>query len=196
MWMCLLTTGFSTVTFFVCRTSVTFDRGTLTEPVFVRLEVYPNSSYALDIIREAAGYGISEPGSAVSRYYRLDPASDFHVNSGQAQIQIPIDDRTATNTKVYRASASSAWQYEELDTTTTDGMATASTSTGGVFVVASPVVTAWIVASVVVVILLLVLVVVGGVTVYFIVRREKWRATKEKVKSGMNSVSRSFSRKV
>ena len=132
----------------------------------------------------------------MSGYYRVDPTSDFHVNSGPAQIQIPINDNTVTNVKVYRASSSSAWQYEELETTTVDGMATASTSTGGVFVVASPVVTVWIVASVVVVMLLLVLFVVGGVIVYFLVRREKWYATKEKVKSGMNSVSRSFSRKV
>ena len=188
--------SFSTVAFFVCRTSVTFDRGTLSEPVIVRLEVYPNSSYALDIVSDEAGYDISEPGSAVSDYYRLDPTDEFHTGSGEAQIQIPIDDSTATNVKVYRASSASAWQYEELDTTTDNGTATASTSTGGVFVVASPVVTAWIIASVVIVILLLVLFVVGGVTIYFIVRREKWHATKDKVKSGMKNVSRSFAKKV
>ena len=158
--------------------------------------MYTNSTYALSIVNQRAGFEVAEPGSAVSNYYLVDPTQDFHTDSGMAQIKIPLEDSTATNYKVYRANSASAWQYQELETTNVDGLATASSSSGGLFVVASPVVTAWIIGSVVLVIFFLVLFVVGGVIVYFVVRREKWHATKNKVSSGMKNISRSFAKKV
>lgn len=187
---------FITDAFLIHRTNVNFDRGVLTEAVTLRLQMYSNSSAATSAVSELAGADIPEPGSSVSNFYLLDPTDQFHTDSGMAEIQIELQDSTATNYKVYRANEASGWQYEELETEEVDGLATASTSTGGVFVVASPIVTAWIVVSVVLVILFLVLFVVGGVVIYFIVRREKWHSTKDKVSSGMKNISRSFAKKV
>ena len=77
-----------------------------------------------------------------------------------------------------------------------NGRAVATISEGGVFVVTTPIATAFAIVGAVIVVLVIVSIAVIGVIIYFAVRRDKWTSAKTKVSTGMKSFSRSFAKKV
>lgn len=168
---------------------MTFKRGDLTSAKVFQMHKFTNESEAQRMTNNN-----KSPGRTVSDYYLID---DFETSEGtSAEVEIAIDDSTATNVKIYRANANSNNVFQELSTKTVDGKAVASTDEGGVFVAGTPVVAVYIIVATIVFLLLIIVIAVVAVAIYFRVRPEKWKATKSKVSGGMTSIKRSFAKKV
>ena len=163
---------------------VTFNRGALNSPQVVTVETFKNESEA-----ERMTGGNKVPGQALSDYVHVD---DF---AASATLEMPVNG-IADNAKIYRANARSQWAYLELDTRAVNGMAVASTSEGGVFVVAQEQVAIYVSVFTVVLIIAVLVVAIGGVGIYFKCRPEKWQATKSKLTDGATNLKRSFADKV
>jgi hypothetical protein len=142
---------------------------------------------------------VSDAGETVSSYILVSPPTQFDSqNGGMATIAIPIDTNVASgDVTIVRANAASRWEYVELDTRVEDDMATADTSSGGVFVVNSQINSGLIAGVVVAAFVLLVIgIAFGGLVVYFVVRRDKWQKAKDNTRKFKQKVTRSFARQV
>ena len=168
---------------------MTFKRGDLTSARVFQMHMFTNESEAQRMTDNN-----KSPGRTVSDYYFID---DFETSMGtSAEVEISIDDSTATNVKIYRANANSNNVFQELSTKTVNGRAVASTDEGGVFVASTPVVAVYIIVATIVFLLIVIIIAVAAVVIYFRVRPEKWKATKSKVSGGVTSIKRSFAKKV
>lgn len=138
----------------------------------------------------------SPPGDVQSTYIVVytDTSSDMLTPDTQNEVSISLklDGAAPAGTQVYISDRSNPCSFRKLDTTVSDGMATASTNDEGVYVAAAPLITAYVTTATVIVVLLIVLIAVIAVIVYFRVRREKW----ERVKSSFSGVGRNFKGKV
>ena len=165
----------------------------------LNMEEYDDSDAAREFIQEMTGASpTAEPSNKVSNTLTVQPFNRFAGAQGEATIMIDVDsDSAREGTTVYRASANNGWSYVALDTQIIDGKAVAQTDQGGIFVAAVQVSTGTIVGVVVAaVVLLLAITIVIGLSIYFVSKPEKWRATKERLVQTQNRVKRSFAKQV
>ena len=168
-----------------------FQRGDLLRPINFRIEPISNTT-------EAERRAASPPGQTVSSFYSIYPYESFDSNGqgGRGQVSFEISDSSSPNTRIYAATPSNNFVYQPLDTEIREGRAVATVEEGGVFVVTTPIATAFAIVGAVLVILVIISIAVIGVVIYFAVRRDKWTSAKAKVSTGMKSFTRSFAKKV
>ena len=121
---------------------------TLTSPVTVQVEVFQNASGAQAITNSP-----NTPDYTVSAFTWVGP-QQFPDVQGSATVQLALSG-TGPNVQVYRANEASGWVYQALDTAVANGMASAQTNSGGMFVAASSKTAIISVATVLVVIVVL-----------------------------------------
>lgn len=139
------------------------------------------------------------PGKSVSSYVRV---GSFETADGaMARMEIPIDvSALDSNVKMYVASPQDNYVFRVVpDSQVVDGKAVAQISgedDGNIYVAASPQVAAYVVIATVIFVVLIIVIIVVGMVVFFRVRRDKWKSTKDKVSGGMVNIKRSFAGKV
>ena len=171
---------------------MSFTRGGLTKPISFGVEPIRNGTDA-----QMRTNGQSAPGQAISSVISVSPHGRFQAGTdGTGTISIAVSDSSSPNARIYRASPSTGLTYRALDTRMVNGRAEADISEGGYFVVTTPIATAFAVVAAVIVVLVIVSIAVIGVIVYFVVRRDKWNSAKDKMSTGVKSVTRSFAKKV
>ena len=182
------------------RHSIQFNQGTLSTAVEFRFEEYADSDTAIQAVEDLANPpdgNFAVPPNAVSSYVLLTPIENFAAAGQMATIVIDIDDTAPSSTRIYRANPGSDWNFVSLTTEMRDGNAYAQTDQGGVFVAASGLNTLGIAIGVSVGAVVLIVVACGAaIGVYFAVRPEKWRKTKDNVRKTKTKVSRSFAKQV
>ena len=165
-----------------------------------RFEEYADSDTAIQAVEDLANPpdgNFAVPPNAVSSYVLLTPIENFAAAGQTATIVIDIDDTAPSSTRIYRANPRSDWNFVSLTTEMRDGNAYAQTDQGGVFVAASGLNTLGIAIGVSVGAVVLIVVACGAaIGVYFAVRPEKWRKTKDNVRKTKTKVSRSFAKQV
>ena len=146
--------------------------------------------------RQTTSYSTDPPGDVKSSYILITSDGDSETLTPDTQnsvtISMMLDDDARSDTKMYIANKNTGGSFRELDTNVENGMATASTNEGGVFVAASPVITAYITVATVLFVLAVISIAIIAVVIYFRVRREKWH----RVKNTFTGCSRSFQRKI
>ena len=182
------------------RHSIQFNPGTLSTAVEFRFEEYADSDTAIQAVQDLANPpdgNFVVPPNAVSSYVLVTPVENFAAAGQMATIVIDIDDTAPSSTRIYRANPGSEWNFVSLTTEMRDGNAYAQTNQGGVFVAASGIDTLGIAVGVSVSAIVLIVVACGAaIGVYFAVRPEKWRKTKDNVRKTKTKVSRSFAKQV
>ena len=182
------------------RHSIQFNPGTLSTAVEFRFEEYADSDTAIQAVEDLANPpdgNFAVPPNAVSSYVLLTPIENFAAAGQMATIVIDIDDTAPSSTRIYRANPRSDWNFVSLTTEMRDGNAYAQTDQGGVFVAASGLNTLGIAIGVSIGTVILIVVACGAaIGVYFAVRPEKWRKTKDNVRKTKTKVSRSFAKQV
>ncbi len=160
---------------------------------------YRNASAAAADVADLADDGelLNIPANLASPYVSVEPHTDFDSAAGMAEIAIDLDDGLTGGVAVYRANQNSAYVFMQLDTQIVNGRAVAQTNQGGIFVAGSGVNYSLVVGLVVAgVVLLLVTLMIVTTVIYFVVRPEKWKATKGGLKKAQMKVKRSFARQV
>ena len=155
---------------------ISFPLATLTSPVTVQVEVFQNASGAQAITNSP-----NTPDYTVSAFTWVGP-QQFPDVQGSATVQLALSG-TGPNVQVYRANEASGWVYQALDTAVANGMASAQTNSGGMFVAASSKTAIISVATVLVVIVVLATVVTVSLVVYFRVKKGAWQNFKTAVKN-------------
>ena len=185
---------------FLSRHSIHFNRGTLSNAVEFRFEEYADPS--------DGNFRILP--NVVSPYILVTPVENFAAAGQTATIVIDIDNTAPNSTSIYRANPGSDWNFVNLTTEVRDGSAYAHTDQGGAFVAAfatAPTVataptasgrnTLGIALGVSFGVIILIVVACGGaVGVYFAVRPEKWRKTKDNIHKAKTKFSRNFAKRV
>eukprot|EP00731_Ephydatia_muelleri_P001806 Em0001g1806a len=164
--------GFVTVS----SNMISFPPAALTSPVTVQVEVFQNASGAQAITNSP-----NTPDYTVSAFTWVGP-QQFPDVQGSAMVQLALSG-TGPNVQVYRANEASGWVYQALDTAVANGMASAQTNSGGMFVAASSKTAIISVATVLVVIVVLATVVTVSLVVYFRVKKGAWQNFKTAVKN-------------
>ena len=190
--------------FSLSRHSIHFNRGTLSNAVEFRFEEYADPS--------DGNFRILP--NVVSPYILLTPVENFAAAGQTATIVIDIDNTAPNSTSIYRANPGSDWNFVNLTTEVRDGNAYAQTDQGGAFVAAfatAPTVatapplatsasgrnTLGITLGVSFGVIILIVVACGAaVGVYFAVRPEKWRKTKDNIRKTKTKFSRNFAKRV
>ena len=143
--------------------------------------------------------------NVVSPYVLVTPVENFAAAGQTATIVIDIDNTAPNSTRIYRANPGSNWNFVSLTTEVRDGNAYAQTDQGGAFVAAVPTHaspasgrnTLGIALGVSFGVIILIVVTCGAaVGVYFVVRPEKWRKTKDTVCKTKTNFSRSFAKQI
>ena len=142
--------------------------------------------------------------NVVSPYVLVTPVENFAAAGQTATIVIDIDNTAPNSTRIYRANPGSNWNFVSLTTEVRDGNAYAQTDQGGAFVAAfvtAPPVssrsTLGIALGVSFGVIILIVVACGvAVGVYFVVRPEKWRKTKDTICKTKTKFSRSFAKQI
>ena len=186
------------------RHSIHFNRGTLSNAIEFRFEEYTDP---LD-----GNFRILP--NVVSPYVLVTPVENFAAAGQTATIVIDIDNTAPNSTRIYRANPGSNWNFVSLTTEVRDGNAYAQTDQGGAFVAAfvtAPTVatapthatpvssrnTLGIALGVSFGVIILIVVGCGvAVGVYFVVRPEKWRKTKDNVYKTKTKFSRNFAKQI
>ena len=165
-----------------------------------RFEEYADSDTAIQAVRNVSNPpdgNFRVPPNAVSSYVLVTPIETFTAAGQMATIVIDIDDVAPSSTRIYRANPGSDWNFVSLTTEMRDGNAYAQTDQGGVFVAASGLNTLGVAVGVSVsAVVLIVVACAVAIGVYFAVRPEKWRKTKDNVRKTKTKVSRSFAKQV
>ncbi|KAL5516652.1 hypothetical protein EMCRGX_G002039 [Ephydatia muelleri] len=164
--------GFVTVS----SNMISFPPAALTSPVTVQVEVFQNASGAQAITNSP-----NTPDYTVSAFTWVGP-QQFPDVQGSAVIQLALSG-TGPNVQVYRANEASGWVYQALDTAVANGMASAQTNSGGMFVAASSKTAIISVATVLVIIVVLATVITVSLVVYFKVKKGAWQNFKTAVKN-------------
>lgn len=178
--------------------TLTFERGDLTSPNVITMSEYRNASAAVADVAGLANEGelINTPSNLASPYVSVMPHGQFEGANGMATISIKLNSGSSGAT-IRRANPNSAWVFVPLDTQIVDGQAMAQTNQGGIFVAGSGFNYGLVVgASVAGVVVLLVILIVVATVVYFVVKPEKWRKTKENVAKTQMKMKRSFAKQV
>ena len=136
----------------------------------------------------------------------VTPIENFAAAGQTATIVIDINDTAPSSTRTYRANPGSNWNFVNLTTEVRNGNAYAQTNQGGVFVAAFATVpslatsghsTLGVALGVSFGVTILFVVTCGvAVAVYFVVRPEKWKKTKDNICKTKTKVSRSFAKQV
>ena len=155
---------------------ISFPPAALTSPVTVQVEVFQNASGAQAITNSP-----NTPDYTVSAFTWVGP-QQFPDVRGSATVQLALSG-TGPNVQVYRANEASGWVYQALDTAVANGMASAQTNSGGMFVAASSKTAIISVATVLVVIVVLATVVTVSLVVYFRVKKGAWQNFNTAVKN-------------
>ncbi len=181
--------------------TVEFSRGDVTQPNDVTISEFRNATAAemqvMALSSENNPSLTNIPPNQASSFVQVTP-DNFVGIANAARITITLDASiTGSGYSIYRASASSDYIFQQLETTISNGQASAMTNQGGIFVAGTGVNYGLIVGVVVAgVVLVLVALMVIATVVYFVVRPEKWKATKSNVKKTQMKVKRSFARQV
>ena len=156
---------------------ISFIPAALTSPVIVEIVVFQNTSGAQAITNSA-----NTPDNPVSQFTWVGP-QQFSSSGGMATIQLELTEGSGLDVQVYRANEASGWVYQALDTTIANGMASAQTSSGGMFVAASSKTAIAAIATVLVVLVVLATIITVTLVVYFRVKKGAWGKFKTAVKS-------------
>lgn len=179
---------------------MSFQQGDLPQAIPIRVTEHTNIDEVMKDIAALSGReNVNFPGNMASRLViQLDPQGQFHVDARPGTISLPIEGSTDANTvTIMQASPNNFYQFEPLETTIVDGMATARTANGGYFVLSTPIQYGLVVGiPVAIVVILLLAVIVVAIVVYFRVRPEKWTNTKESVQKTQMKIKRSFAKQI
>lgn len=127
----------------------------------------------------------SPPGDVQSSYIVIytDTSSDMLTPDTQNEVTISLKlDRGApADTQIFVSDRSNPCTFRKLETIVHDGTATASTSEEGVYVAATPAVTACVTTATVLLAVITLLIGMILVIVYFSLRRGRWERVKTSV---------------
>jgi len=170
---------------------VTVPRGVITEPVMFVMQEWPEDM-AQAATSQLSGRNLALPDNPVSETVTVETMGGNQQGSFSVSLSVSEEN---DEVRILRYSASNGWNARELDTEVSNGMATARTDQGGVFVASgsSP---NYVLIGALVGSLLVVILIIGAVIIFFIVRRDKWQKVKSTVKNTKTNVTRSFASKV
>ena len=182
------------------RASLKIEQGNLMKAETFTLEKFPSEGDALDAVKEMAGVSAeSSPGLAKSDYYYIASTSGEQLTADtqqQVEVNIKVEGGLGSDPKIYRANSQTQGTFKELNTRVENGVATAYTDEGGVFVVSASVVTQYVIIATVSLLVIVFVIAIVATGIYFRVRRDKWEKVKGKVSGGMNNIKRSFAKEV
>jgi len=169
---------------------VNVPRGTLIEPAMFVMQQWPDD-LAEAATRQLSGRSLDLPDDPVSEYVTVETMGGRQ--EGMFTVSLSVSDENDVH--IIRYSSSNGWNPRELDTEVSNGMATAQTDQGGVFVASgSP--TNYVLIGALVGSLLVVALIIVAIIVFFVVRRDKWHKVKATLKNTKTNVTRSFASKV
>ena len=175
------------------------EQGVISSAVEFRLTDFASPEAAREDIQDLAGDGVSInlPGNEASGYQRIDPPVHWGTER-MATVTINLDSNLdSSRVVIQRASASNSWVFEPLETTVENGQAKALTNEGGYFVASTPVQYGVVVGvPVAIVVILLVVIIAVGLVIYFRVRPEKWKSTKDNMQKTQMKIKRSFAKQI
>ncbi len=163
-----------------------------------QIEEYRDAQDAVDMAEGQGGTNIDSPsGDRYSPYILVLPLTTF-ANAGESvTLAIDLDSDAPGDVKIYMANPRTNWNFVEMRTSESGGMAMTSTDEGGIYVASAQQDLTFIAGIVVAfVVIVVVVAVVVSTIVYFKVRPEKWAKAKDRAKKAKIRVTRSFATKV